>query len=83
MSPLALFLRMMILAYRWTLSPLLPMSCRFAPSCASYAAEAIAEHGALAGGWLALRRIARCHPWGGDGYDPVPLSTAKSAEQGS
>ena len=83
MSPLALFLRMMILAYRWTLSPLLPMSCRFAPSCSSYAAEAIAEHGALAGGWLALRRIARCHPWGGDGYDPVPRRAAESAEQGS
>ncbi len=83
MSPLALLLRMMILAYRWTLSPLLPTSCRFAPSCSSYAAEAIAEHGALAGGWLALRRIARCHPWGGDGYDPVPRRAAESAEQGS
>lgn len=83
MSPLALFFRMLILAYRWTISPLLPMSCRFAPSCASYAAEAIAEHGGLAGGWLALRRIARCHPWGGDGYDPVPLRSAESAEQGS
>ncbi len=83
MSPLALFFRMLIFAYRWTLSPLLPMSCRFAPSCSSYAAEAIAEHGALAGGWLALRRIARCHPWGGDGYDPVPLRAVDSAEQGS
>ncbi len=83
MSPFALLLRMMILAYRWTLSPLLPTSCRFAPSCSSYAAEAIAEHGALAGGWLALRRIARCHPWGGDGYDPVPRRAAESAEQGS
>ena len=83
MSPLALFLRMMIFAYRWMLSPLLPMSCRFAPSCAGYAAEAIAEHGALAGSWLALRRIARCHPWGGDGYDPVPLRAAESAEQES
>ncbi len=83
MSPFALLLRMMILAYRWTLSPLLPTSCRFAPSCSSYAAEAIAEHGALSGGWLAFRRIARCHPWGGDGYDPVPRRAAESAEQGS
>jgi putative membrane protein insertion efficiency factor len=58
--------------YQWTLSPLLPLSCRFAPSCSEYAAEAILAHGAIAGGWLALRRLARCHPWGGHGYDPVP-----------
>lgn len=58
--------------YQWTLSPLLPSTCRFAPSCSVYAAEAILAHGPIAGGWLALRRLARCHPWGGHGYDPVP-----------
>lgn len=62
----------LIRVYQWVISPILPRSCRFAPSCSEYAAEAIASHGALAGGWLALRRLARCHPWGGDGYDPVP-----------
>ena len=60
--------------YQWTLSPLLPRSCRFAPSCSEYAAEAILAHGPIVGGWLALRRLARCHPWGGHGYDPVPPS---------
>jgi len=58
--------------YQWTLSPLLGTTCRYAPSCSEYAAEAIATHGALRGGWLTLRRLLRCHPWGGSGYDPVP-----------
>lgn len=58
--------------YQWTLSPILPMSCRYQPSCSHYACEALHRHGALRGGWLTVRRIARCHPWGGDGYDPVP-----------
>lgn len=62
----------LIRAYQWVISPLLPKSCRFAPSCSEYAAEAMARHGLLAGGVLAARRLLRCHPWGGDGYDPVP-----------
>lgn len=59
-------------AYRLFVSPLLGPACRFAPSCSAYALEAIAMHGALRGGSLALRRLLRCHPWGGEGYDPVP-----------
>lgn len=66
--------RLLIRAYQVTLSPLLGPRCRFAPSCSDYAMEAIARHGALAGAWLGLKRIARCHPWGGAGFDPVPDS---------
>lgn len=49
-----------------------PSPCRFVPSCSDYASEAVAAHGALRGGWLAVRRVGRCHPLGGSGYDPVP-----------
>lgn len=62
----------LVLVYRYLISPALPHSCRFAPSCSLYAIEALRAHGALRGGWLALRRILRCHPWGGAGFDPVP-----------
>jgi putative membrane protein insertion efficiency factor len=62
----------LIKAYRYSLSPLLGPSCRFFPSCSDYAAEAIDKHGAGYGSWLALKRIARCHPWHPGGYDPVP-----------
>lgn len=61
-----------ILLYRWCISPFLPPACRFAPSCSEYAQEALCRHGAIAGGYLTLRRLCRCHPWGGAGYDPVP-----------
>lgn len=61
-----------IKAYRFLISPLLGAQCRFAPSCSAYALEALQTHGACRGGWIALRRICRCHPWGGCGYDPVP-----------
>lgn len=58
--------------YRRFLSPLTPPSCRFTPTCSAYAEEAVRTHGAGRGGWLALRRLLRCHPFGGSGYDPVP-----------
>ena len=66
--------------YQWTLSPLLPFSCRYAPSCSAYAAEAILTHGVWCGLALALRRLARCHPWGGHGYDPVPSAHEHRAQ---
>ncbi|GGP23892.1 membrane protein insertion efficiency factor YidD [Silvimonas iriomotensis] len=58
--------------YRYTLSPLLGARCRFTPSCSQYAIEAVTRYGAVKGGWLTMRRLARCHPWGGHGHDPVP-----------
>jgi putative membrane protein insertion efficiency factor len=59
-------------AYQRFLSPALPPACRFTPSCSAYAVTALERYGALEGSWLALRRLARCHPWNPGGYDPVP-----------
>ncbi|MCB2108965.1 MAG: membrane protein insertion efficiency factor YidD [Rhodobacteraceae bacterium] len=61
-------------AYRLLLSPIIGPVCRYQPTCSAYAREAILTHGVLRGGWLAVRRILRCHPWGSAGYDPVPDS---------
>ena len=58
--------------YRMAISPWLGNNCRYQPSCSQYAMEALREHGAFRGTWLAAKRIGRCHPWGGSGYDPVP-----------
>lgn len=65
-------LRALIRAYQLVLSPWLGARCRFHPSCSAYAGEALQRHGLLRGGWLAAKRIGRCHPWGGSGVDPVP-----------
>ena len=58
--------------YRIFISPMTPPSCRYTPTCSDYAIEAVKKHGILKGGWLALKRILSCNPWGGSGYDPVP-----------
>ncbi len=71
-GPAALLLIGVARAWQLTFSAILPPSCRFSPSCSAYAIEAVRTHGAARGGWLALRRILRCHPWGGLGHDPVP-----------
>ncbi len=72
MSPLASLLRLLFRGWQILGSPLVGPTCRFQPSCSAYAIEAVERHGALAGLWLALRRLARCHPLGGHGFDPVP-----------
>ncbi len=69
MKTLLIFL---LRAYRILLSPFLGRNCRFHPSCSVYAIEALQCHGAIKGGWLAMRRVTRCHPWNPGGYDPVP-----------
>jgi len=65
---------LMAVARLWQLGPsaIMPPTCRFQPSCSQYAIEALGKHGAIKGGWLAIKRILRCHPWGGHGPDPVP-----------
>lgn len=75
----ARLLRVLIRAYQLTLAPLLGPACRFTPSCSVYALEAIERHGPARGSWLALRRLARCHPLGGSGFDPVPALGASQA----
>ena len=73
----ARLLQALVLIYRWTLSPLLGPRCRFLPSCSEYALDALARHGAWCGCGLIVRRLGRCHPWGGSGYDPVPAAPVR------
>jgi len=72
MSPLAHLFRGAVRVYQVALSPLIGRQCRFLPTCSHYAVEAIERHGSMKGGWLAAKRIARCHPFAAAGYDPVP-----------
>jgi putative membrane protein insertion efficiency factor len=75
-------LRLLIRGYQFLISPVLTLivgpgcGCRFEPTCSQYLLEAVETHGALRGGWLGLRRLGRCHPWGGSGFDPVPSASS-------
>ncbi len=72
MTPLAFVLSLPVRAYRLLFSPWVGHGCRYQPTCSAYALEALQKHGGIKGSWLAIRRIGRCHPLGGTGYDPVP-----------
>lgn len=62
----------LVKVYQYAISPLLPTTCRYSPSCSSYTIEALKKYGPIKGTWLGIKRISRCHPWGGEGHDPVP-----------
>lgn len=62
----------LIKIYQWVISPILGPKCRYTPTCSHYAVDALKKYGPIKGIWLAVKRIAKCHPWGGSGYDPVP-----------
>lgn len=72
MNAVSALVRGLVVGYRCLISPVLPMACRYRPTCSEYALEAVARFGAVKGVWLASKRLFRCHPWGGHGYDPVP-----------
>lgn len=71
------FFIFLVKIYQVVISPLLPASCRYTPTCSVYAIDALRVHGPFKGGWMALKRISSCHPWGGHGYDPVPPKEEK------
>ncbi|MGB0366832.1 MAG: membrane protein insertion efficiency factor YidD [Flavobacteriaceae bacterium] len=71
-NPIKSLFILLIQAYQWLISPLLPPSCRFTPSCSHYGIEALQKHGLIRGIYLTISRILRCHPWSKGGYDPVP-----------
>jgi uncharacterized protein len=75
-SPIAKLLMALVRGYQLLISPLLPPACRFHPTCSRYAMQALREHGALRGTWLAVRRVLKCHPFHPGGYDPVPRRSA-------
>lgn len=69
---------LLIRFYQIAISPYTPASCRYTPTCSNYAVEALKVHGLFKGGWLAVKRISKCQPWGGSGYDPVPEKAGKN-----
>lgn len=71
-TPMKFLLITLVKVYQAVLSPYLPNSCRYTPTCSQYMVEAVTKHGALKGGWMGLKRLSKCHPWGGSGFDPVP-----------
>ena len=79
MTWMARLLRAFVRGYQLLVRPLLPGACRYEPSCSRYALDALERHGAMAGSWLAVRRILRCHPWSEGGYDPVPEAAPRRA----
>lgn len=82
MSPVAWLLGRLVRGYQILVSPILPASCRFFPSCSAYAIEALAKHGAVKGTYLAAHRVCRCHPWNDGGFDPVPEPNSEAASTG-
>lgn len=81
MNPITWIFVAVIRVYQWFVSPLIGPACRFMPSCSEYAREAVVVHGPAFGVWLALRRLLRCHPWGGEGWDPVPPPSSAAAHR--
>jgi len=77
---LSYILKALITVYKYVFSPLLGPKCRYLPTCSSYTMEAIEIHGPLYGSWLGIKRILRCHPWGGSGYDSVPVKGDKGSD---
>jgi len=71
---LVTFFQALIKVYSWVVSPLLGSNCRFSPTCSEYSYQAFEQFGAIKGAHLTVKRLCRCHPWGGSGYDPVPKS---------
>jgi len=79
---MASFLRLLVRLYQCTFGIVLPNSCRYQPTCSQYALDALSEHGAVRGTWLAVRRVLRCHPLARGGYDPVPAKGLRTEDKG-
>lgn len=81
LSFVAKVLILLVRFYQTAISPFTPSTCRYSPTCSSYTIEALQKHGVFYGGWLAVKRIFSCHPWGGSGYDPVPESSDRTFQK--